>query len=420
MNLRSGPLRGRGEACLAPTFLKDSFHIAFREAWLHPLRTGLALLGMIIGASSIIGFDMLGRGTQFKIISNMENLSNSRLVEVELVQKSKVIVSTRDYFDQSDEKFFREQVKGIEGSSLQSLDWIEEMSRGRKRLFGHVYGIEPEYNKIYSLSLDSGRFIIELDDENMNLVCVLGSKIYNELYTGENPIGTELNVGSYRFNVVGLLKESPIRTVNDGIFVPYSVVQSRFEASRATTTIALLVKDISLLPEVRERLEHLMRTSFGNRFPNYRINTQDIAVARVLNSAQLLRISLFGLAGVLMLVGGIGIMNVEMASVLERSKEIGIRKAYGARDEDIFVQLLLEAGMLGLVSGFVGIVIGVGLGKALLWIVGLITHFDLVAPVSISTLALAWFFATALGMIFGLAPSLRGSRLDIIEIIRTE
>ena len=206
---------------------------------------------MVMGTTSLVGFDMLGRGTHDRIMSNMESLTNSRMVELKLTQQSKVIVSTRDYFNREDERYFRQRIPQIVESSLQSLAWLVEMSHARNRIMGHLYGVEPAYSRVYNLQLKSGRFISLPDQAGMSLVCVLGSDISRKLYGKANPVGTIITLRNHRFRVVGLLEPAPNPSINEGVFVPFTVSVSRFEESRAVSTIAVLADDISNVNLVR-------------------------------------------------------------------------------------------------------------------------------------------------------------------------
>ena len=291
-----------------------------------------------------------------------------------------------------------------------------------------VVGITPEYAIVRNVEVASGRFLTDQEIEQQNQVVVLGSEVATELFDGENPVGLTIRINAQPFQVVGVLQESGgfRNSSNDSrAFVPIGLAQGRiFNAPRYRgeyTVSSIYVQAASALDvdmaqtqvEQTLRLRHNLGADDDNDFS---IFNQASLLETAADITQTLTIFLGSIGAISLLVGGIGIMNIMLVSVTERTREIGLRKAIGAHDSDILMQFMVEA----LVLCFLGGLIGVGLAYGVATLLSSIPSFTFTVLIQPDALALALGFSLIAGLIFGIYPAMRATQLDPIEALRSE
>jgi putative ABC transport system permease protein len=291
-----------------------------------------------------------------------------------------------------------------------------------------VTGITVEYSVVRNLEVASGRFLNEEEIGAQNQVAVLGSEVAAELFGEENPVGLSLRINAQPFQIVGVLEEVGgfgRNTPDEQAYVPIGIAQGRlFNAPRyrgeyTVTGISVQAAGPDQVDAAQQqieatlRLRHNLKTDDDNDF---NIFNQASLLETASDISQTLTVFLGTIGAVSLVVGGIGIMNIMLVSVTERTREIGLRKALGAHDSDILLQFLIEA----LVLCFLGGLIGVGLAYSLTWLFAQIPSFTFTVLIQPDALALALSFSLISGLIFGIYPALRATQLDPIEALRSE
>jgi putative ABC transport system permease protein len=403
--------------------LRESVGIALGALRANKLRSFLTLLGTIIGVTSVIA-----------VISFVEGLN--RFVSDKLLNAgANVFVVDREGFITSQEAYEEAQRRpmvtmddadalrlGVQHASLvvsqmeaiQSLHW-----KGKAMKAVAIHGRSSGYDLIDDMTIDQGRHLADADDQHRELVCVVGPEVQDDLFGGLDPVGKQMRVGDFTFEVVGLTKaKGKIFGASQDRFViiPVHTFQKLFE-ERGSISISVKSVDQSSLPLAQQEARNIMRgrRHLGPGKPdNFGVTTSDNYLELYRNLTGGIFIVTIGVAAISLLVGGIVIMNIMLVSVTERTREIGIRKALGARRRDILTQFLVESTTLSLTGGIIGIVAGTGLAL----LVGAVS--PLPAAVSLPAVAAGLLMSSLVGVFFGSYPAARAARLDPIESLRYE
>jgi putative ABC transport system permease protein len=417
--------------------LLESLSVALRALATNKMRSGLTMLGIIIGISAVITLVSVGQGVQTVVAEQMEGIGSNLIFvmpgELEASRTSvqsmlrSVNISTLTYADTlalADRRNAPDLVS-VAPEFVASATVVF----GNRNTQTSVAGITSSYPAVRSFYPVMGTFIGDEDMRSRARVAVLGQSVLKELFpSGVNPIGQIVKINRVPFRVIGVMEEKGVSSFsddNDVVFVPLTTAQTRLFSGRDLSgdyTVSVIygkAVDESRLDAARDQIVRLLRRRHGliyNTDKNdFTVLTQK-DVGEVLQSLTAILTVFLGLiAAVSLLVGGIGIMNIMLVSVTERTREIGIRKAVGAKRRDILMQFLIEAIVLSLLGGLVGIAIGVsgtvGVSRAVQ---------DLTLHLSISTILLATGFSMAVGLFFGIYPAVRASRLHPIDALRYE
>ncbi|MFN3649074.1 MAG: ABC transporter permease [Armatimonadota bacterium] len=398
------------------------------------LRTALTMLGIIIGVSTVIIMVSIVEGARYAIVQEFERLGSDLIIIVYDPDREE----QRGEFRRLD-SMTMDDVRAIEAECALLKNISAEMPLGDNALARYrdremevsPAGVQPDYLHIRNFTLARGRSLTQQDLDSWNKVCVLGDEIRKELFRGEDPLGQELEVSGITLQVVGILEPKGKSGLGGGtqddrrVLLPITTVHKRFLGSEAVGVVLAQPRDAGVLNAALDEVwECLMRRH--DNTPGFRVDSQENllqSIGRVLNMFGLV---LGSIAGMALLVGGIGIMNIMLVSVTERTREIGIRKAVGAKRRDILSQFLVESATVSGVGGLLGI--GIGAGAA--WIVGAVTrrlmetgtagqpgiavHLPLWAVLG------AFAFSAFIGVFFGIYPAMRAARLDPIEALRHE
>ena len=275
-------------------------------------------------------------------------------------------------------------------------------------------GVTDSYAKVEELSLKSGRFILDIDDETRNKVIVLGSNVAAELFGFTNPVGNSVKIDGTSFQVVGVLAEQGEAlqgSVDDKVLIPLSTAKRLIGQTYLTSADVLMTSE-ETVDRGMLQIEQSLYYAFDGDDSNYNVRNQsDIseALSSVTNTMTLL---LAGIAGISLIVGGIGIMNIMLVSVSERTREIGIRKAIGARKKDILTQFLIEATVLSALGGVLGVIIGIGSAEALSSLLNMEVIISWIA------VGIAVGFSILIGIVFGIFPANKAAKLSPLEALR--
>ncbi|HWL52262.1 MAG TPA: ABC transporter permease [Chthoniobacteraceae bacterium] len=401
----------------------NAFFIALREIRRNLMRAFLTVLGVIIGVAAVVTMVTLGQGATQAIKDQISNLgSNLIMLRPGAGFGPRTGSAGVPSFTESDAVAIGEQVYGVAAVAPVSSSSYSTIYLQNARSTS-VVGTTPEYFPINKWKLAEGRFFSEADLRSGRAVCVIGDTVWKELFGGESPVGAKIRIGKASCEVVGLLSakgQSGMGNQDDTIIVPLTTMQRRLagrSSVRRINQIAISAQDGVESDVVLADLTSLMRQR-RNLQPNQDDNfsafdTRQIADA-LSSSTKMMTTLLAAVAGVSLLVGGIGIMNIMLVSVTERTREIGIRLAIGARAREVLWQFLVEAMTLSCVGGLTGLLLAFGLCHTLAKVIEVPFLFDLRINI------IAFVFSAVIGVVFGLAPARRAAQLDPIDALRHE
>lgn len=399
----------------------NAFLIAVREIRRNLMRSFLTVIGVVIGVAAVITMVTLGQGATKAVRAQMSKLGNNLLT---LSPARGMINGANTFFEPQDIDAIQNQVPGL-ASIAPMMQVNSPMIYQDRTMFYDIQGTTPEYFTIANWTLDSGRFFTDQEVKEAALVCVIGETIRKDLF-GENvnPIGSKIRARNLTFEVIGVTRAKGqlgfSGDLDDNLITPYTTMVRRISgrlngkfiqqimiSAKEEYPGSYLVANVAAL--MRER-----RNISSNKPDDFRIfDSQELS--EVLSSSTKVMTSLLAaVAGVSLLVGGIGIMNIMLVSVTERTREIGIRLAIGARAREVLLQFLVEAITLSCVGGVVGIILAYIFCVVLSSFVGATFDFDLKINV------IAFLFSASIGIIFGFMPARRAASLDPIEALRHE
>ncbi len=393
---------------------------AFNGIVSHKLRSLLTMLGIIIGIGSVITMLSLGEGAKVSITSSIKSLGTNLLFVRPGNQKNRGIQSG------SAQTLKIEDVQAIQNSISNITYAIPECSRNyqvkyfNKNVSTSIIGVTSHYAEVRNYKVETGRFITDTDDRIFNRVCVIGKSVQTELFGSINPVGMTIKIKGVSHEVIGLLEEkgqSGMMNNDDLIFVPLNVYQKKLAGTENLQSIVIQVADEKYMTEVQEEIEKLLRLRhriLSTEDSDFNIRSQAEFISQMNEISKMLTYLLAGVASVSLLVGGIGIMNIMLVSVSERTREIGIRKAIGAKKTDILLQFLLESIIVSLTGGILGILTGWGLSVIASNLAGFPT------VISSNSIILSFSFSFAIGLFFGIYPANKAANLRPIEALRYE
>ncbi|HEB12343.1 MAG TPA: FtsX-like permease family protein, partial [Actinobacteria bacterium] len=283
-----------------------------------------------------------------------------------------------------------------------------------------INGVTPEYERVRNTSVEVGRFITDSDVGTSDRIAVIGQNIVTDLFSGADPIGKRVKIKDIPFTVVGVLESkggASFNSSDDAIFVPLTTAQNRLFGAEHVSQLGVEITDSEGMDQAQDAIGWLLLGRHGVDDPedaDFRLMNQQDLLETVGEITGIMTALLGGIAGISLLVGGIGIMNIMLVSVTERTREIGLRKAVGAKRKDILKQFLTESVTLSLIGGLVGILLGMGGARLLAAAMGSQT------VVTANSVVLAFVFSAAIGIFFGIYPAIRASKLSPIDALKYE
>ena len=415
------------------------FSVAIRAIIANRLRSALTALGLVIGVSSVIVLIAVGQGAQKNVVDRIRGLGTN-LIFIQPGISGQQQAGPRGRFGSAQtltaddaEAIQETAIEGIAGVVSQ-INLNAQAIAGPNNLQVPIVGTTQGYPMIRSLEVADGVFISDRDVDRKALSIVLGSLVASTLFPDQDPIGrsVRLSLGggriTFNFRVIGVMNVEgsggESETHDNSVFIPVSTLQSRIGRFR-TASGAVNVSQISVqtAPEANKELLKAQLTDLLLRQhlvaePDFVVQSQEDLISASNEVTLVLSILLGSIAGISLVVGGIGVMNIMLVSVTERTREIGIRRALGARSRDIMTQFVIEALTLCATGGVLGIVVGVGLSIAVSG--RQIGDQDVTTVVQVWSIAVAFVVAVLVGLISGIYPAYRAARLDPIEALRIE
>lgn len=405
---------------------KSTMRIAMNSLKVNKLRSALTSLGIIIGVSAVIIMLAIGTGASKKVQENMESMgSNILTIRSASIKTGGVSMGmgSRPSLTLKDAAAIQKTIDGVEAVAPVSNE-TKQIMYGNQNWSTTVYGTTPSYLYIKNYDVESGRSFTREDVKNSAKVALIGSTVATELFGDVNPVNKSLRIGNVPFKVLGVLKTKGSTgpfDEDDLIFIPITTAQKKLFGIVFPGTVKMIVvkgTDADSLNDVEKEVENLLifRHNIGkNQTNDFEIRNSAEFQERMKSTVKTFAILLASIASVSLLVGGIGIMNIMLVSVTERTKEIGIRMAIGARASDIRWQFLIESFMLSMIGGLIGVATGILGAKA-------VEFFSDGMSVSISlfSIFLSLGFSGLVGIGFGYYPAYKASLLNPIDALRYE
>jgi len=397
--------------------------IALRALRRNALRTILTMLGIIIGVGAVIAMVSIGNGAKAQVEAQIASLGRN----VILVLSGNVSrggfsfgFGSAGTLTQGDYDAIRREIGGVAGASPEVRS-SAQLAAGNQNINTQVMGVGVDYVEIRSWPVVNGDNFTEQDVRTANKVALIGSTTSQTLFGDIDPVGQIVRVRNVPFTIVGLLASQGMNMMgsdqDDILLVPYTSAMKRLSGGTSFRSLNVQAENAKRISEVQEQISNLLRQRHRiveGRDDDFLVRTQQ-EISEMATSTSVIMTWLLGvIASVSLLVGGIGIMNIMLVSVTERTREIGIRMAVGARGDDIMMQFLIEAVLLSIVGGLIGIAIGVGSSRLVSMQMGWVT---LVSPESIIG---AFLFSAVIGVFFGFYPARKAAQLDPIEALRYE
>jgi len=402
---------------IAPTF-----NVALRALRRNKLRSVLTALGIIIGVGAVIAMVGIGNGAKAQVEAQIASLGQNVIL---IFSGSTTSSGIRTGWGGAgtlkieDAEAIRREVPGVIGVSEEVVS-TTQVAAGNQNWFTRIYGESADYFDIRQWPLADGAPFTSQDVRSANKVCVIGRTTATQIYGNENPIGQILRVKEVPFTITGVLTPKGLSTQgvdqDDIVIMPYTSAMKRVIGGTTLRNINVQIGDPQQLEAAQQQIISLLRQRHNirpGRDDDFTVrNQQEIAQAATATS-RVMTLLLGAIAGVSLVVG-IGIMNIMLVSVTERTSEIGVRMAVGAHGSDILTQFLIEAVTLSSVGGLIGIACGIGASKILS------AYANWPTLISISSIAIAFLFSAAVGIFFGFYPARKAAALDPIEALRYE
>jgi putative ABC transport system permease protein len=428
---------------LTLTRLRRAFRLALKSLWLHRLRSLLTVLGIVFGVCSVIAMLAIGEGASYEAQEQIKNLGSQNIIlrSVKPPEEQKVSDKGSESYvlayglTYTDISRIRATIPGVTivVPSRIMRDYVWHISR---RVDCDLTGTVPWYPQMRSHPVAQGRFFNETDMGASANVCVLGADMVGALFPLESPLGQDVRVGGDYYRVIGVMEPRGRAVKTDDsqpaakpaahqMFIPLETANTRygevlmkrrsgsFEAERVELhEITLKITDVAAVLPVADAVQQVMERHHKKK--DYEIVVPLELLKRAERTKRIFSIVLGSIAAISLLVGGIGIMNIMLATVTERTREIGIRRALGARRRDIITQFLVESVLLSGTGGVLGVILGVALPFAVTYVAEMRTIITLWSPV------IAFSVSGLVGVVFGIYPALRAANMDPVEALRHE
>lgn len=401
---------------------KESFLMAWASLIANKMRSILTMLGIIIGVAAVIALVSIGNGVKQDIQNSISSLGSNLLMVmpgaprtpgVRPSQGSMKSLKVSDYQAIS-------KLEGVKAASPYTANSYVSIYQS-KNWTTTVSGVSSNFQDVNNWTMSEGRFISSKNVENRERVAVVGQTVVKNLFAGDDPVGKEIRVKNIPFRVIGVLNSKGNGTMgndqDDVIFIPYTTAMERVEGVDYLRMVYVVASDDNGIDRLQSDIENLLRVRHGIKDTNlddFNIQNMKSIMETMEQTTGTLTLFLGAVAAISLVVGGIGIMNIMLVSVTERTREIGIRKALGATYFVIVTQFLIEAVVISLMGGLIGIALGIGASK----LIGLASGMSTV--ISVPTIILSFAFSMAIGLVFGIYPARKAAKLNPIDALHYE
>lgn len=402
----------------------ESVLIAFEGQKANKLRAALTMLGIIIGVGAVIAMVSIGLGVQQKVQNSIAGLGSNLLIVMPGANSPsggvRMAAGSNVTLTKQDAQAIAREISGV-SYVAPSVSQQFQVIFGNQNWKTSVQGTTTEFLTIRNYSIEAGTFFSTSDESSRARVAVIGQTVATNLFNGASPIGQTIRIGKAPFRIIGVLESKGQSSMgqdqDDLILIPLSTAQDRLMGQTYVNNISVQVENAESMDKVQEGITALLRTRHhlaANVENDFTVRNLTALMSTMQETTGTITMFLGAVAAISLLVGGIGIMNIMLVSVTERTREIGIRKALGASYQNILLQFIIEAMVIGVTGGIAGIVLGVASAKAISAIAGWNTV--------VSTLAIVGSFGVSviIGLFFGIYPARKAALLDPIEALRYE
>lgn len=402
---------------------KESVRIALNALTANKLRSILTMLGIIIGVGAVIAMVSVGLGVKQNITNSIASLGSNMLIVMPGSSNTGGVRSaagSRTTLKYEDAVAIKSKIKNIDYVSP-TVQRSFQVVNGNQNWNTTVYGVTPEYMSIRSLAVSAGSFISQSDLTKRHRVAVIGTTVASNLYGSKNPVGLNIRVNNQPYKVIGVLESKGQSSMgqdqDDIVIIPLTTAMERLLGITYVQSVNVQVTSQDKMNLVQEDIEALMRQRHritGGKEDDFNVRNMTSLMETVSETTSMLTLFLGSVAAISLLVGGIGIMNIMMVSVTERTREIGIRKALGATFKAIMTQFLIESVVIGVIGGLIGIAFGCFASVMIAKFGGFNT------VITMSPILLSFSFSVGIGLFFGIYPARKAALLNPIEALRYE
>ena len=403
--------------------LMSTWLIAVKALRRNMMRSMLTMLGIIIGVAAVIAMVAIGSGAREQVATQIGSMGQNMLMVMSGAARSGRVhmgFGSAPTLTKGDYAAIRQEISGITGATPE-VRGSAQVTVGNQNVSTMVYGVSEDYVPVRSWKVEAGQNLTDTDVSRSAKVVVLGRTVAKNLFGDGDAVGQVVRIANAPYEVVGVLKPKGANMMGDDqddmVLVPWSSAMVRLTGGTSFRSITVQAESADRLEDVMEQLTALLRQRHRIREgqdDDFHIRNQQDMLEMATSTAETMTVLLGAIAGVSLLVGGIGIMNIMLVSVTERTREIGVRMAVGARGSDILLQFLVESVVLSVGGGLVGIALGVGTAKVVS------AQFGWPTLVSPESAALAFLFSGVIGVFFGFYPARKAASLDPIEALRYE
>jgi putative ABC transport system permease protein len=384
----------------------ETIKIALKNIWSNKLRSALTMLGLIIGIASVIILVGIGNGASSQVKNQVQSLGTDVLT---------VSITSSDAsleYSQMDEILALDNVKSVAPYKTVSATVSRGTTTSSK---ASIIATNNNYLDVTNVSLSEGRTISIIDIENESKVCIIGSDLATTLFNLADPVGQTVKINGDNYTVIGVLEEqgSSMGTdIDEMLIIP--ITTARYLGTDSSiNNLYVKIEDSDKITKTESLIENYIRSTLEISSDYYSVSSQDSVLSTMQNVTNTMSLLLAGIASISLIVGGIGVMNVMLVSVTERTKEIGIRKSLGAKRRNILMQFLIESVVICILGGIIGIVSGIGIGN-------IAQNFGYTFTSSSSVIWLSFGTSALIGIVFGIFPAYRAAKLNPIDALHTE